>query len=598
MINILKSAKFITFLLLTQISCENIVSFKDIVKQITENEFEPYQTMIIYDEKTGCLEVKNEILRSTFNTNPSRVINFIDAFDLKNSIGFKRIYKTTLLVFVLEDNQDDIGQIFRIVEFVSKVHTLPRCLLIFLLNGKTSSREDLLRLAWDRQMIHLTILDVEEDKNRDQRLLHFQISKNQKNIVIHHFNKFNGKYMWANYSKEDVIFPNKMSDLNGFEMKTISTEYDYDNTILGSYGKSIFMKVDDMNNERMKTVAKIMNFTLLNFFDKRMRASDYQDFLKRGSYQLILEPLFLNINEEWNCASTYKFDNYRFVVPILKKEKYSLLGLKESLFLAALTILIVIIIWMILWILKFDRRFWQLLHILQFLLGMPVLSDVRRLCDRIALLTILYSFWLFSSSLYSILTNVRVTPVTEDLVINSIDELRDFGEDFATADFFYVKRNGSEVSLVLDKDSNRYTSDTVHVNCLVQLVKNKTTGCSMSNEDTMLALAADVSENGFQKIKILKGSFARGDNTIVLEENSPFTFEFETYFMKFTENGLLSKWSNDIYNQIPKRALDEDVYLTTYTISSLILPLFTIVIGYGISIFVFLVELFIHRNRQ
>lgn len=80
----------------------------------------------------------------------------------------------------------------------------------------------------------------------------------------------------------------------------------------------------------------------------------------------------------------------------------------------------------------------------------------------------------------------------------------------------------------------------------------------MSNYDAIL-IAYDVNKNGLSKLKILEGFITRNDITIALQKNSPFTFEFETCFMKFAENGLISKRNNDIYDQIPKRASDEDV---------------------------------------
>lgn len=185
-----------------------------------------------------------------------------------------------------------------------------------------------------------------------------------------------------------------------------------------------------------------------------LRGSKLLPKLWISNYPMLLSTLILKII----IVLFFISDNFnvKFIAPILKKEKYSLLGLKESLSLTALTILTVVIIWMILWILKFNRHFWQFLHILQLVLGFTVPLDVNRLSNRVALTSILLGFWLLSSSLYSILTNVRITSVSEDIVINSLYELRDSGENFTAADCFYINRNGNEISLTLGKYSHKY----------------------------------------------------------------------------------------------------------------------------------------------
>lgn len=168
------------------------VSFKDIVKQITENDFTSYKTIIIHGGRSKCLEVENKILRSTFSSNPSRVINYLNfnLNDLKKSV--RSIYQTKIFLLTLKDNENSTKRALDVIEDVSGLHPIPRCLL--LLNRNSGSREDMLRSGRKRQIIHLTILDVEEDEHLHKNFFSVQTFKHQRNIIIYYFDNFAGNY--------------------------------------------------------------------------------------------------------------------------------------------------------------------------------------------------------------------------------------------------------------------------------------------------------------------------------------------------------------------------------------------------------------------
>ncbi|XP_051170761.1 uncharacterized protein LOC127287720 [Leptopilina boulardi] len=288
--------------------------------------------------------------------------------------------------------------------------------------------------------------------------------------------------------------------------------------------------------------------------------------------------------------------SYKFVVPILKKEESLEITFQTSIFMVILSCGFVIFIWLILWFLKFDKRFLQFLHYLELLLGISVPYDVNKLTDRIILITILFGFWQFSSSLHSILTSTSVNKENDDL-INTLKDLKEstlIPYVFPGIDYYSNNTDNEIMKKLIDRSKN-YTSE---IDCILELRKNKNIACLMLDTNAQLQLWKDLDKNGLPTVKIIDEVIAQDTGFIICELNSPYIFEFERHMGKIIQSGLYYKWLNDYLNvTLGRREIIGNSFGNEENVLELSL-IIILAVGFTISIIVFFIELLINNKRQ
>ncbi|KAJ8670099.1 hypothetical protein QAD02_001358 [Eretmocerus hayati] len=140
--------------------------------------------------------------------------------------------------------------------------------LIILMNGDDSIIEPFLSFAWTKKFLDLTVLDwVQREEILSNRKVMYVTEKPSYDISICTFNPFYGTYNRNILSSKTSLFPDKLKDLNGYEVhaklrESFETKF-YD--VLGSF-TGLFRMDPLIDVFLTNTVAESMNFSsILNF---------------------------------------------------------------------------------------------------------------------------------------------------------------------------------------------------------------------------------------------------------------------------------------------------------------------------------------------
>ena len=144
------------------------------------------------------------------------------------------------------------------------------------------------------------------------------------------------------------------------------------------------------------------------------------------------------------------------LVPILKTKDWSMSLPIKWLYM----ILIIVPIWLSIRLLKFDQHYWSLLFILQEILGFSIPREPQKSSEKLVLSSILIAFSIYSSTLFAILTGVKMTKESE-LKIDTLKDLNtsDFIPMMQKNYFLLLKRTNDIVIASLLQKSRIVSKD-------------------------------------------------------------------------------------------------------------------------------------------
>ncbi|XP_051155579.1 uncharacterized protein LOC127278089 [Leptopilina boulardi] len=483
--------------------------------------------------------------------------------------------------------------------------------MIVLMNENSVSREVLLRSAWSRNFIQLTILDVVK-KNFGRNLM---FDRNQRNIIIHYFNKFTQNYTMINYVKGDVIFPTKLKDLNGFEIKTCTDsetkqEYEEQRLKVNLEGDPNEVLVFDYYNEppeefeeeKLNTFSKVMNFKRVRLHpDECIRNKDkITTHLTCDEVLHNYKENICHISEKDNTDEhIYRIENdvYFLKSPhqqiLIPKKRINNYMFTKSIYQGALTFLLVFVIWKFLRFLKFNKQFWKLWFLWLALLGISIPLEVKKLTDRIVFISIFLGFFMFSSELHNLLTTVQLVIDYEDVFLDS-----EFITNWSMRGTTIGTENHASDVITLQHEYKNLPfkkSDGLHHNveeCLKELFAYKAVACKVHIKDIRNVLLMDSKINKISTIKIFLTEEIE-NLYFAVENNSPYTSEFERHMNRFIETGLFVKWDKENFKTNLNYSMIEDIILSNRRNDEInISPFHILLIGLGISIIAFFGEIF------
>lgn len=585
-------------------SSANRESFKDIIKQIKEHEFDPYEIYIIHCEEEEYPKFQEELLRATHTASPTKVIAYKRKDNRIISPNLPKLHRSSLqsiLYIVILKGESLESEKDRLLSYLysqSKIFTPPRY-LVMIINRKNDKKKDYKNLydkAWKQfHVLHLTFLEIDSEENCPRT----SISKTERNITIHQYNPFSQNYHIEQYKQGVTIFPKYLKNLHGLNLKSMTVHS----------GPLTFDKTlqNDSINYTYSAQTKVLNFiaTELNFtieyrkkpFCKALVQQEIGSLFKHNDIIANNLPITsINGTQFGYCfALNMRRKNYKLLLSIQRTMGESQTELQTSFTIGLVTFSLVCLTWTILCLLKCDGKITQPLNFIGLLLGNTIDVNVVRIKDRILFLSILMGFWLFSSTLYSILTDVKIVSNHTDSV-NSLKDLQDlnlivyFSSDFIplVAD----KKNSTLINMFRkkkivhnDKECIDFLVNNVHVVCLIEE--------NIANN----AVFNSIDETGLPRLKVL-GDFNLDLHTAIhFKKSSPFVFVFEMYVQKLEQMGLISKWNQDVprIEEVKNKGKNVPMYKSVSTTFKL---LFVLIVGYGLSIIVFVGEFVVKHHEE
>lgn len=175
-----------------------------------------HQSVIMLDGKQNSNDlVLKGIIEQLSNQIPVRIINYFKKKPetFRSLVASRTYHKTTLFLTIL----NEIANPKRSLDFLVRVSgsiSHPRCLIIF--QNSTSNQKKFFKFGWSKNFLDLTAISLITEHDFNGSFIRNYRWDNE----MHQYNPFTRTYIQNKFSTGKKIFPDKLKDLNGFEMTT------------------------------------------------------------------------------------------------------------------------------------------------------------------------------------------------------------------------------------------------------------------------------------------------------------------------------------------------------------------------------------------
>lgn len=464
--------------------------------------------------------------------------------------------RTTLFVlqWMNEKSMNHKNVVLRRIETLLVSSSKPR---ILILNSFSLTHECLnttLHSLWLYGYLDVTILTYNQERQ-------LKLKTNSRNLpFLSRVNPFTGEYSTQEVSSDFQWFPDKLQDLNGYEL----------NFELISLSK-IETRRRNLEIEFPKIMAQAMNFKLST---EARQENVYHEMEKEFSEY----PL------EYTGLRILKFNKVKAVIPkAVKLTKVADVS-PEFWYMFLLTIGSITIIRLTAFFLKFKKCTWQTLNISQIIIGMPSAQEPENLTGRVIFGSLLIVCLVYSGYFYSVILDITLRSEPEisslaELFNSSLTLMMDLSLKYA------LQRNNGQFSQRLAKRSIDIPSRRPQMYCLKYLANHKNVSCILSRAEYYINKYE--AKYGELNVKILPEAvtnFASNWNAI---GRSPFKDRFSEIILRASEFGLLEDYyapAVQSYNTLPSKNVERDKLLHVL--------FYVAAIGYSLSTIAFLLEIF------
>ena len=583
-----------------------LIWIKTLFQYITNNT-EIHQLVISFDMNPMIIIPEEElVIRLLSKTVPSWKISFQEATeerakDWSMNTAFYNPRGTSIFVIIsMSRKHRNLSYLDGPINFFSRIaeyRSRPKCLFIFSHGREQTAYDQLLRRMWSMQFLDVMILEVPDKKKNGD-------------AMVHYFNPFTNETLKANFSSNMSWFPNKASNLFGYNMK-VGVFNRPPSVVLSLNKTGNITSISGNNIMFIKTLAKAMNFSISWTTSKRkvwehIGCSNYNETgLIGGKSNYSINFIATQSGRISSCyEGFYEWSRFIntvkivFIAPVIPGASSNHLFNLKLVNLAFLTTLL-FVIWGLVKLLHFESDKWQMLYIAQVILGSPIPQDPQKVAERIAFGFLLLACMMNSSFIYSAITGVEVQ-TNAMLQLNSIDDVL-LSPLKLVVDINYYKSQYKNaegiVKLLLDK-SIQY--ELTYQECLDLLAKNRNIVCLAREEIGKMNVLEKLDANYNPVMKIIDEVYLWASGTIMMESRSPFTSRFNDLISRIRDSGLIVKWENNQFRFLNVTVHeDKDLFLEglapTKTVKQFTVLLFSLHI---LSCIVFLGELIIDDIRK
>lgn len=523
---------------------------------------------------------------------PSCSMSYSEVAKLLN-IGRKMLFfsprRTTLFVshcmtYNGSVNDSNVMMTTELLKSLSRGSSLPRHLII---NCYSQLLEKALNDLWQSDFLDVTLMTY---SNRLQLMLE---PIPRKLPLLSQFNPFTNESTTEMVSSNSQWFPNKLRHLNGYKLNFWNFYHNDSHH-------------DKIKKERMfaEILAKAMDIKL-QFHNSSI---DIRDYINNPLFPLILRwisqfkghynqleipnpEIFLSFVKIYQSSfytdpnlRILKFNDVKFVIPkTLKPSKNVVLSSEFGNMLMA-TIGIILIIRLTAFFMEFENSTYKMLNIGQIIMGITATQEPRNSTERLVFCSLLVACLVYSSYFYSVIFDIswRSEPEIsslEELVNSSLTLMMNWmikGE-LLESPIPLIHKLGEKAISIVDEG---WESD-----CWRYLIKYQNVSCLFNDAEYIVnGYAARNSLN----VKFLPESVAYYSSNWNTKMNSPYIDRFNEVIVRASEFGLLE----DFYAQpdVERYEISPPEKIEPKTL--FLVLLYVSIIGYSLSIIVFLLEIF------
>lgn len=563
-----------------------------------KNVIETNQILLFYDNDLN----NNQIYQVGHKIARLLPIQIADFQSISNSPFLMIPLLPKTLVILIPQTNENLSTIFNMTKIVAKMsepNTRPKLLIIRKTVIRTNYQK-FLQKAWEKQFLDCTILEINENHVADE-MNEFDFGK------IHHYNPYRQRFSIKKFSKRSILFPDKLKDLHGHQIKTgmfhyppyIYVERNATGQVLNVHGPDISW---------IRVLANVMNFTLemivSNVSNWDLVSCEKNKNVGISNMTINNEVQLINIQ---GAIYTTCFNNFvaiskgtkliKFVIlaPVFSRQhiifqnELHLINIMSILSLFLIPLLIARFY-------NFDKQNWKTMYAIQMVLGFPTPKMPEKTIERILLLSMLFFYTLQSSYIFTTLSKIQMQK-------NSFEKMETFG-DLLNANLTLIRNANTTEDGGLD-DNDHYerviknsilSSDTVE-NWMEFLRVHKNFSYECREDLVLLNLKKMKNNDGQLVMDIMKEISGQWPSGFYLAEGSPYKNRISRFMTVFSQIGLNHKWNN-LY--IPKSVLQHEYadlfhQETSLTYKVQRLMIITLLFGYFSSLAVFAAEISVHK---
>ncbi|XP_043280665.1 uncharacterized protein [Venturia canescens] len=466
----------------------------------------------------------------------------------------------------------------------------------------TDSFEDLLEHAWTKKLLDFTVVEwVEPKEPRTLEPERYQLSPS----IIHQFNPFAKKYTKCEWSESNILlFPKKLDNMHGYPLRiravdsepfTIAKFNEFDEPI----------KVGGANMDLLYAIADRMNASLKFLptkpIEERNKSINVQDWTYHlGELQQMDLHSYLStrdISGKYGSLQTTSIRIAEFcaIVPVLSapRSHTTTSHIYSFCFFSA----IILIYWIVSRVLGLTSPVWNPLNIANILIGAFDARPSQKNVERILFVSLLTVSCIFSSSIYTALTNLSLEK-TSEMEFDSIESLTrsGFTPIISLFDFnrtFY--KPGNAMKNLMKKT---HVDSGNMMLCPRRAAVEKNIICLMDKARAEVAISRSNS-GGKKKLKIANIHFWSDNVAFLIGKRSPYRSKIDDIIRRMHRAGLIQKLYADAKITLTKNEhAEEDENKTEDKQSMISLHKHLLIIaitGYVTALLVFLIELVVHQ---
>ncbi|THK33009.1 uncharacterized protein LOC114841186 [Diachasma alloeum] len=555
----------------------------DLMSYIKEN-YEHYRQVMIITCKDSGVPFENywirKILHTAMATFPTIRINVDFSSNINEEWSFHRTDATATLFIFVDDSDTwrhhqpkDVGkvvpqQIISIMKDLSLNKKIAKYLALFLSSEQTLNFDDLLRHAWEMQMIDLTIIEVIGCQSVKTTILNDCVDDSSL-PVIHHFNPFLDSIIRKTYEPGMKLFPDIMKNMHGYPLK-IGIRHHPPFSSVSWDNNSNYESMSGLDIQLIHTMAESMNFTL-QILPQLMTFEEMQDNSSNGLFNFLRSdkidifasphPHYTEDMEEHSFRSeAFIRDQLCAMVPLRKTVRILLpKTVTETLI---LTIGIVLIFWASIWLFRFSQS-WSIFTIVRVLFGIPVFAHHARLkpAQRVIIQILMIISLLYSAKIYASLTNINID-VVGAVEIETLDDLDQSGlipkihPHLMDKTFGHVNKNDQTLMNLKRKTVSMRSM----MKCLSEAEKFKNTTCLMTTVEGYWFIRSTYRHRE-PALKMTQACFWSDSYAFLFREGSPYRNKIDNTFRLLAEGGIPIIWArNDTSGNFEEQRKDNNVF--------------------------------------
>lgn len=557
-------------------------------------ELNYYQIVLLIDNDKYQIKAQTEYLKKCIlQDHPTMIIDFQSLYVVNMRLqypSFGSPRSTTIYIMLYHENSFfNYKKLFDTYTEIWHRSIRPKWLSIYLANENDPMSNDerfrrTLFYSWKHKFLDFTIVEM----------------KDFNQTMIYTYNPFRNHFQTEIFNDNTIIFPDKMHDMFGYELKTIFL-HEPPTLFLQQDEFGNILSINSTDYWNIKAIAKVMNFTLtlLPTFDndfinenKRISFAEMSKLIYNGSIDFSGNQLYLWGNDVLQRSYMLRPDGQCALIPIRPEEKVKLP--KSFYVIVTFTTMYVVLVAIVAKTMKFNKQIWTWLTLTRVLLGVTIPNPPREMKERIIIGCIILLSFFCVTDFYAKITDVQLTTI--GMVFKSFDELdkssliplvypQYFNRTFAAFEDEY------QAMYNLKRKSQFWNNP---ISCADLLIQRNNTHCCIISE----RLGRDMTEKFRSKdnkarLSIMRPCFWITWKGYAFTPASPYVEKFDKILGRIAESGLAANWE---WKVRPHRAPNEDDDDCSDDELNFQM-IFILSAGYLISGGIFLVEITYHRWR-